>query len=531
LKKKINFLIELLSSYFIKIDSKISKYNKINVFLAFLCSYLLTIYPLMAQNNGRLHPGNIFGNPGSVEAPGSDAPFSSMLDKNFGSILGSILKRGVSGWYSLPQIDVTSYGVICDSQIHPDNTANFNAAIAVAITKAAEVYIPAASGFCCLNPPGLNIINVIKIRGESWISSSIAACGQDFTPVTINSPYTTLENLIIVGKGAAGDPLETTFGASYPALTIGSNCSQCQVDYVRVLGGYYSVNNQSGEIQSIMLDASQSYGPSIFYSQGGGEFYRSQFDQTWPCADFPICIAADPGGFPPAADHINNWAANTPYNYGDVAFDNGYIIQAITSGTSGSVAPTLQNYNTNMPDNNITWWLVGRNPYSAIQLDTNSNQNYFEDIDSTGAFTSSYIMTNTGGGTGAHDSECVHCVMSQSYGDSVYMAPGTAALSITDSTMGCVVVVGIDCAAVHVDGSTNVTITGGYELGYYGIESTSNATSWIQQGVNIYARAWAAIINTGSNRFVFNNNTCNGMGDINDATVSGTRKILQSICP
>jgi hypothetical protein len=62
----------------------------------------LLLTPLYAQCNGQTSSGNICGNPTGSQAPPSLTSLSSILDRVYGTSIGSIIYRGSSVWTALP---------------------------------------------------------------------------------------------------------------------------------------------------------------------------------------------------------------------------------------------------------------------------------------------------------------------------------------------------------------------------------------------------------------------------------------------
>lgn len=346
---------------------------------------------------------------------GAFGGFAATVDVPTGAVTASVNFYFCSG---SPWVDVRCFGAVGDNAT--DNSPLIQAAVnfAEGLSNSSRVYIPPGN-YCLKSGP------IQTNAAHTWISGStggtiLDACGVDNTLVQLNQFQNKLTDISLFGKGVNNDT--GTFGASNPALIINVNCIECLLDYIFVLGGSYPIQTLSGESYIYRTRALQGYGSALFYSAGGGWFNRMKLDQGPPHC-------------PVVSTTILAWAPSTAYTNCTTVSLSGYIIQAVGNGTSDSSPPTLKNYGINIIDNTQTWQLARPVTYHAYQMDTGAVENFVDQIDMSGYFSSSFSMTNSLAGAPPTSFFCKQCVLSGSTNANIELLSGSHAY-FTDTSIG-----------------------------------------------------------------------------------------------
>lgn len=178
-----------------------------------------------AQTGGRIHSGNVLGNPGVSEAPATDATQTSMLDRAFGSTGGFILFRGVTAWTAAlmtGDCTFTNAGVIVCTQTN--GVAFAPIATSGSASNLSTGTVPAAtlSSVGALRPGG----RLTLATATPVMTSTVTAAGTVYY-----TPY--VGNLIPIWNGSVFLPTQFTelsnilanssVGNAGPAAAVGSH--------------------------------------------------------------------------------------------------------------------------------------------------------------------------------------------------------------------------------------------------------------------------------------------------------------------
>lgn len=267
-----------------------------------------------------------------------------------------------------------------------DGVTDDSAAIQICITTVAslgtlgagQIYFPTPNVSYCVKTP-LTITTILtRLVGESE-ASRLSACGVDITPLTINGAFISIENLGIFGFDSPT--------ATQPALIIGSVCSSCRIKESRVQRGNIAILMQGTDVIIENTFPLFSYGSAIIKATGNGSLFHTKVDQNYP------------GATPAQGTTFNAWASGTSYTTGTIVSTGGFYIENTQSGTSGSVAPTLQPYQTDIIDNTAKWRLVSPTTYYGLQLSTGAFSFSVSQSDFTGSTTAGIALTDTNNST------------------------------------------------------------------------------------------------------------------------------------
>ena len=191
-----------------------------------------------------------------------------------------------------------------------------------------------------------------QLYGSNRGSSQIVNNGFAGQTVTLNASLSAIKDVTVQGYNniAAGS-------STYAAIYIGSNCGACTVDDSETLfgGGLWFAGTD--DIFS-NVSAKFSYAAGAITNTGTGlRMYTVATDSNAPGLSLSQGIASP-----------SNWAANTSYTAGTIVIDSGFVLQAMTSGTSGSgSAPTVLPYFQTITDGTVTWQTMQPNPSAGIE--------------------------------------------------------------------------------------------------------------------------------------------------------------------
>lgn len=255
----------------------------------------------------------------------------------------------------------------------------------ISIFGSGMIYVSA--GHYCLNSLPINTANM-RIFGENQ-GVFLDVCNKDVNLLALNADSIMVENLTMRGAGINASGSSTT-------VSLNGNCVRCYLYNVVITGGSNAVFVGAPDVHIHYSRLSSSYNNAILLVAGtaaGGFFERDEIDQNWQ----PGCIPAA-GTFAPT-----NWAPSHTYGACAVAITQdgkgtNWYIQTVGGGASGGSAPTLLNYEVNIPDGGVTWQLVAPVTYYARRIEGGSVNNYFHWTDTTGPYTSALIVQNTIGG-------------------------------------------------------------------------------------------------------------------------------------
>ena len=394
------------------------------------------------------------------------------------------------------RFDVRTFGAVAD--FVTDDSPAFIAAVAAAeqFGSGSQIYVPAGS-YCVKNTVTLHNRGV-RISGASFGATTVGTCGADVTLFALNNSFQVLEQLFLLGKGAPGNPNDSTFGASNPTVTQGANCGGCFFRDLIIYGGTRNLSINGGIAEIRNVTTSYSYNDALLYMNFAAFVIDSAFNQAWP---------APPPSAPSLAS-IAAWAANTTYATGNVVTCSNYYIQAVsTTGDNKSGAgpgcPTLANYTVNIVDNHVTWQVVSRTNSRAVFADTSAVEFYVHFMDMSGS-------TDTGLEIDAGSFRCSQCLVSQNITQPIQIN-NALEVYIVDPIVSASIVLGK--AAINMTGTFNgrFTLNGGRVVGDFGMQVSGGVA--IATGSFILGTNQAAI-NVAANvsNFQFMNNSLFGTG-------------------
>lgn len=319
--------------------------------------------------------------------------------------------------------NVQDYGAQCDGVT--DNAAAIQAAIDDVEDNpdSGVVFIPACANVYCVHSNVYTTRSTV-ILGESIGNSVLSACGVDTAVLQVNGGYGSARNLSIYGKGSNNDT--GTFGAGQSALIMGSNCVHCLLSHVATLGGKHALEINSNDMAMEYVTITAAYGNAALKITTGMWMHRIKIDHSTPTAT------------PAAPFNINAWAASTAYSAGTIVSTQGYLIQCVAGGTSGSAAPALKNYELDIADGSVTWQLVSPVTYYGVLIDHPSGitaEITGQQIDISGFYTAGLAVINSGGGTAPSDIKFDQSILGGAYYNQVLLVDG-ANVTITNSTIG-----------------------------------------------------------------------------------------------
>lgn len=287
-----------------------------------------------------------------------------------------------------PWADVRAWGAVGDG-VTNDTTAIQNAinALAALGTAGGILWVPPGAYYV---PGGLTTSSSasIRIMGASTNASYFTVAGTDVTVLSLNGPYSSLENISIYGKGYGPDL--GTFGASGPALDVGVGGS-IKISNVRVRGGNRPVRfNGTIEPRVYDCDFAQGYADACLYAVNSvaAKLHNCSFDQAWPIST------------PTAPLTISAWTSSHAYSVGAVVSTGGYYIQCKTAGTSGGSAPALKNYGVDITDGSAVWRLVCNTLYTGLTLDSGCVEFFGDTLDFSGCYPNGVVLQNSLATTG-----------------------------------------------------------------------------------------------------------------------------------
>lgn len=366
------------------------------------------------------------------------------------------------------------------------------------------------------------------------------ACGVDTKVLSVNVARSGVQNMQISGKGSGSSPTQGSFagGFTQPALDVGATCIDCYFESIIVTGGSRPIQSAGTDSRWNNVYATWGYGDSLvyLYNSNAQRFFDGTFDQLWPNFTIPTTVCSA-------------WASAHAYLAGDCASTGGYVIQYITGGTSGGVAPTLANYSNNITDGTAVAQLAYKSGLALMRLDSLASEMLATKLDLSGASDYGLALTNTLGTGGPSFNHFSQLVISAQNLYNVYLHDGNR-FTLTDSHFGGCIDVAGGCAALltttnWVDGAsvansfiagagncifntagTNLHLSNNYistcTIGYF---ATANISNWSIKGGKISATtAIALAAGTGNNYFIDTDVSGSGTPISNSAT--GTNRYI-----
>lgn len=184
----------------------------------------------------------------------------------------------------------------------------------------------------------------------------------------------------VFGYGFEATP---AFGASHPTLEV-QGVGNIFRDLV-VWGGSACIDVPGVDCFFEDVITVEAYGPAQVTSSGANWWVRCKHDFNAT------------GITPTNSPAYPNWAATTAVTAGQVYVASGgaYLIQASVGGTTGSSAPTLQNYGFTFSDGSVTWRLYAPASYTGLSLTaTSEGETHFVQCDFSGSWTNTSIVLN-----------------------------------------------------------------------------------------------------------------------------------------
>ena len=241
---------------------------------------------------------------------------------------------------------------------------------------------------------------ILAGAGGSQNASILSSGGADATVVTLNGSYSGLDSLRILGGG---------FGTTQPAVVINA-FDENTVRFCHITGGTNALKfNGASETIVEGCNITQSYGSACVY--GGAYFIRCKINQSWN------------NQFPGSGAAVTPWASGISVTSGELVSLSGYLLQAQTSGTTGTTPPAIQNYGVLFADNTVTWKLRAPYPYYGVQCN-NEGGMVAELCDFSGAHTSAIALTSTVSGQTPFNVQILNCTSSDFLNNSLYLDAG-----------------------------------------------------------------------------------------------------------
>lgn len=411
--------------------------------------------------------------------------------------------------------DVLQFGCIGDSATNNGNGAGGNSCFANALTYISSVWgngtvivPPAQSGgvYYCV-PSGLTVPANVQLLGTGQQATGIAACGGNTNPlVTLTGNAAVVQNFFLQGKGAGKNnslPNES-FSASAPTILVANGCVRCAVYEVETAGGLDGIDNNGVDtvLHDVHIFTDYRYG--LYNNNDALWAWRLQIDDhSWGACSATVIYPFT----------INNWAANHTYGACAVVDTQGYWIGTVAGGISGSGAPTLQPFGSNITDNTVTWFLIGPDGGAGFVCDTGATELHVDMADLSGANLHNFLAENSLSGTACNTVAVTHSVVSVGYGDGVALTAGSDINFSNDELLGCA---GTSCAVVSTSGtwSRGLTITSNpiISMGTFSINDGAGSGSVISNNQFNLAVSGGQGINERQNDFSIMGNIFSGAG-------------------
>lgn len=357
------------------------------------------------------------------------------------------------------------------------------------------VYI--SEGIYCVNSGVSTSTKPIQFVGAGAISTQLRICdGSDHTVVTINTTWSSISGLYIVGLNS------TT--ATVPAVKVGTQCVDCLISNIYALQGSYAaiISGADTTVYKSKFESGFSQAQVLLNSVGAIYMIRDKTDQPWP------------NGQPLYGYTLNTWAATdatkctVTAGVGSIMSLNGYYLQCLTAGTTGGTAPALPYaYQANITDGSAVWRLANPQVYSAVLLD-GQIEGYLWGGDYSGSFRSGIRLI---GGT---NYTTIESATTGGY-DSGIDAQNGSRLFVSSTTVGGCLTTG--CTGINIGASftgKNI-ISGNYiENVYQGIQVNTGSTKTIISNNDISSSGYGVLIQPNVVDFNITDNTFVSLNDI-----------------
>lgn len=494
-----------------------------------------------------IHDNTVVGRLGSGTGSG---PAQAIPFTTFGPALFNIMGNAITGdlyfGSGRPWCDVRAKGAKGDGST--DDTAAFQACVTQLTSGSGTIggilYVPPApNGQYCLYS-GLSITTAfsIEILGSSYSDQTeLSTCSHDVTLLTLNNAPHSVRNLGLQGP--------TNINTTHDTLSLGASCGECLVDHVGLFSGRYTINVAGSDVRLSNIKATGALGGAVVYTTGSLSCNACKLDTAYPVSS------------PTYGTTFSAWAPTNAYSTpGTVVSTAGsqggstYLIQLKTAGTSGSSAPTLQTYGTNITDGTAVWQLVGLQTNAAVQCDTGcTTLTITNRSDLSGAYTYGLYLTGNAqtvlmsnsfiggwysagvfqnssvGGVTLVGNQIQNCINTSCQGVYIHQ-PGDAEI-IGNQFFGAGIGVEVDASVANVTVSGNF-VFGAHVAGVYigGTASTISVTgnqlgtssSWGTNAIGV------DIATSGTDYLTVSNNQCHGATTCVSNSSSGTHNLIET---
>lgn len=365
-----------------------------------------------------------------------------------------------------PWADVRAFGATGNGSTD-DTAAIVSAVTQVSSLGTGTVYFPPGN-YCSFSGISVTAPGVILMGASgSAGATTLSTCGHDVTGVYLDAATDIISHMAVVGG---------VFGTTHPAILVGTGCMNCVIEHSAMSGGIYALQIQGTGTYITNINATGSYGSAVIYTNGSAGVYllRNKVNQSYP------------GTTPAYGSSFSARANSTVYAANAIVSLSGYYIQATVGGTSGTAAPSLASYGTNIADGSVTWQLVAPTAYYGLQIDTGSSRVSEIYADHIGPFTQGILISNGSSGTVPQNIDIEDSNFSSEIGAGIRAIAGNG-LRVSHSLFsGCILT---GCEGVLLD---------------TGWSGDSNIV-----GNNFYGDAVSVFINGGKNALVADNNISN----------------------
>jgi len=340
----------------------------------------------------------------------------------------------------------------------------------------------------------VNSVGNVHLRGEGYLTSSITAGTSVIKLLELNSGGHTVTGLFLLGSGIA-----SAGNGNAQCLHIKSTCVNVKIKDCYIVFGYTPLMNDG--VDTSIIDSFISFGfganACLWNKSIALWMERCSLDHQWPVA------------LPSPGLTTSAWANGTPYSLGQVVSTGGFYIQCSKSGTSGGVAPTLQNYFTTITDGSAEWLLVCPTLYYGLLNDTGSSEGHVTHCDFTGCYASGAIgMTNFGLGAAPFAFTITNSVLSQAMLSNMRCQAGSGLMFSGNEVSGGLVT-GASGVSFETGWDGDAMVTGNWIFGSGGMTAGIAIGSGTNNSIvnnNIHGFVYGVLINPNVNKFIVASN-------------------------
>ena len=295
-----------------------------------------------------------------------------------------------------PWFDIRAFGAVGNNSTD-DHTAIQNAINAASAVNG-EIFVPI--GQYCNNETLTVSGGSVNFVGASRIGSTISNCNGSnvgLIHVLSSSGFVVFQNLSLAGANI------TT--ASHPTLQIDGPA--CKISFVTIYYGNEPFYNHSGDCYAIDSWFTQGYTANLLSDAGASYFMRQSLDQPTVGSGSPCTSAAA-------------WSSITSVTAGEcLTVSSTFVVQYLTSGTTGASAPTIAPYLQTVIDGTATEQLLAKSNFIGAHFAVGSVVNYLDTCDLTGYY-------NYGIQSEANGLNVSNCTLN-TFGTSVFLDGGNSA--------------------------------------------------------------------------------------------------------